>query len=338
MNEMILRQSQDFSLDFPYVNGKPDLTADFRTANADFVVDEELGFTPSGEGEHVLLQIRKNGENSHWVAEQIARCASVKTMDVGSCGRKDRHAVTSQWFSVYLPKGAEPNWLNLETENVKVLNVSRHSRKLRKGEHESNRFAIILRECQGSADEWQQRFERIAQSGVPNYFGEQRFGHDGGNLQQAELLLVSGQRIKNRQQRGLYLSAARSYLFNSLLGQRVEQGTWSTLIEGDVEQHGLPTIPLWGRGRSASQAQALALEEQLLQPWHNWCDALERVGLQQERRAAVAVPQDLQWQWLAADTCLIEFRLPPGVFATAVLRELCQLRNAASRANSPVSR
>lgn len=316
-----------FDLDWPYAYGNPTASGDFRTAPEDFVVDETLGFEPSGEGEHVVLHIRKRGDNTAWVAKQIAELAGVKPMDVGYCGLKDRHAVTTQWFSVYLGKKPEADWQRLNTESTHVLAVDRHSQKLRRGMHEANRFCITLRNVEGDKEALEQRLQQVEAQGVPNYFGEQRFGRDGGNLGQAHRILVEGLRMRDKQKRGLMLSAARSYLFNTVLAARVEASNWLTPLTGEVLDNGLSTGPLWGRGRPLVAEDALALEQQALSEWQAWCDGMEHSGLSQERRKLVLRPQGLQWQW-QGDDLVLRFALGTGDFATSVLRELIILRTA----------
>lgn len=316
-----------FNLDWPYAYGKPKSSGDFRTTPEDFVVDEILGFEPSGEGEHAVLHIRKRGDNTAWVAKQIAELAGVKPMDVGYCGLKDRHAVTTQWFSVYLGKKPDADWQRLNTESTQVLTVDRHAQKLRRGMHEANQFCITLRNVEGDKDELEQRLQQIEAQGVPNYFGEQRFGRDGGNLAQAHRILVEGLRMRDKQKRGLMLSAARSYLFNRVLAARVEAGNWLAPLTGEVLEGDLPTGPLWGRGRPQGSDAALALEQQALTDWQAWCDGMEHSGLSQERRKLVLKPGGLQWQWQESDLVL-RFTLGTGDFATSVLRELIILRSA----------
>lgn len=315
-----------FDLNWPYAYGAPDVTATFRREPEDFRVDENLGFEPSGEGEHVFLHVRKRGDNTDWVARQIARLADVRPMDVGYCGLKDRNAVTTQWFSVYLPKPKlstirDPDWLSLNSESLDIINVSRHQQKLRRGQHATNRFEIRLRDISGMLDE--ERLEAVLKRGIPNYFGEQRFGHNGNNLNVAHELLIGGRRIKNRQKRGLMISAARSYLFNSVLAKRVVQGNWKTLLDGDVNTDA-PTGPLWGRGRLTSSESTLALESEVLDQYQPWCEGLEHVGLTQERRPLVLLPQAPEWDRAGGDLTL-RFSLPPGAYATAVLREIAFL-------------
>lgn len=316
-----------FPLDFAFAYGKPGARALFRSEPEDFQVDEDLGFVPVGEGEHLYVHIRKRSQNTLWLAKQLARFCGVAPMDVGYCGLKDRHAVTTQWFSVYLPKAPVLDWSTFAVEGSEVLAVSRHLRKLKPGAHQANHFVIRLRNFssgEGSGN-IAERLENVA-TGVPNYFGEQRFGIAGGNLVEAERLLVAGQKIKNRKQRGLIISAARAYLFNCVLSRRVEEGTWRELLEGDVEG-AEPTGPLWGRGRPLVSGTTAALEEQTLQLCQAWREGLEHVGLQQERRSTRCRPQGFVAQWQGGDLQL-SFKLAPGQYATAVLREVAELETA----------
>lgn len=316
-----------FSLDFPFAYGQPNATAAFRVEPEDFQVDENLGFAPVGEGEHVYLHVWKRGENTAWVAERIAELAQVKVMDVGYCGRKDRHAVTTQWFSIYLPKQEfEPDWSALNSESIKIVSISRHQHKLRRGDHATNRFIIRLRDfVVADKATFEQRATQVLSQGVPNYYGEQRFGRNANNLPEAHAILVEGKRIRDKQKRGLMLSAARSYLFNQVLAARVLANNWQQLINGEPES--FPSAPLWGRGRSAATDEALALEVAAMDAWAEWRDGLEHVGLLQERRALVLKPDAATWQWIDADF-EISFTLGSGEFATTILRELAVLQSA----------
>ena len=316
-----------FSLDFPYAYGQPEASASFRVEPEDFHVDENLGFEPMGEGEHVYLHVWKRGENTAWVAEKIAGLAQIQIMDVGYCGRKDRHAVTTQWFSVYLPKKElEPDWTALNSDSIKILLISRHQHKLRRGDHQTNHFVIRLRDFV-VADKpcFEQKINKVLEQGVPNYYGEQRFGRNGNNLPEAHAILVEGKRIRDKQKRGLMLSAARSYLFNQVLAARVLANNWQTLLAGEPESY--PTAPLWGRGRSAAAGDALSAENNAMDAWAEWRDGLEHAGLSQERRALILKPSAASWCWLEADL-EIRFMLGSGEFATTILRELTVLQSA----------
>lgn len=296
-------------------------TAVLKQHNTDFKVTEIPLALPCGEGEHVWLYIEKNGANSAWVAKKIADLAGVKEMDVGLAGLKDRNAITRQWFSVYLPKGATPDFKALNDAEITVLEQSRHSKKLRRGDLLGNRFEIVLRDVQGDREKIEHNLGLIQQQGVPNYFGEQRFGHDGGNIESGRAMLAREIKVKNQAKKSIYLSAVRSLLFNEVLAERVRQHNWLQLIAGDVEAQQQPTGPLWGRGRLASTEAALALEQSIADQYQALCDGLEHAGLQQERRSLVAKPELFSWQWLENNQLALSFSLPSGYYATSVLQE-----------------
>jgi tRNA pseudouridine13 synthase len=303
-----------FDLAFPRALGPPVGSARLRAAPEDFQVDELLPaeFAFSGAGEHLCLRIRKRGQNSRWVAGQLAAAAGVAASEVGFCGLKDRQALTTQWFSVPAPDAAAPDLSGLDAE---VLDRRRHRARLRRGDHAGNRFRIRLRDFRGDRARADARLRQIG-AGVPNYFGPQRFGIDGGNLLAADRLLAR-RRIRGGGRNGIYLSAARSWLFNLVLAARVRDGSWRRALPGEPAPEG----PLWGRGRAPAAAAVAALEARVLAAWGHWCHALEHTGLRQERRPLVLVPEDWAWHWQGADLVL-EFGLGRGQFATAVLAEL----------------
>ena len=327
-----------------YVAGPPQVSARLKLAPEDFQVRECLGFEPDGTGSHALLHVRKREANTEWVARQLARHAGLPASRVSFAGLKDRQAVTEQWFSVDLAGAVEPDWATLDVAGVSVLRAERHGRKLKRGALTGNRFHLRLRELSGPIDELEARLARVTEQGVPNYFGPQRFGRDGANLNGAEALFA-GARIRDRHKRGMFLSAARSFLFNTVLSARVAQGSWCTILEGEalslrgsrsffVAEPGdtalaarlaagdiSPSGPLWGTGEALARAEAAALEHAVLEPYASWRAGLEAAGLRQERRALRLLPDGLQWDWEDGDLVL-EFQLPPGTYATALVREL----------------
>ncbi len=329
--------------DLPYAYDKPSSQGIIRKKLEDFIVHELLGFTPEGKGEHVFLQIEKRGENTDYVAVQLARFAGVARRDVSFAGLKDRHAVTTQWFSVWLPGKNEPDWPNFGTDNIKIKKIARHLRKLKRGALAGNQFVITVREWQGDRDEIIKRFETIKQLGVPNYFGEQRFGHAGQNVLKA-LELFRGAKFK-RHQRSIYLSAARSYLFNQILAQRINDGNWGQAISGDfmmLNQSGSffkaenldeeliqrcisgkihPSGALWGKGESELGSPALEIEQFIIGKFSELANGLEKAGLKLERRALRINMDSLVWNFVDKRTIKLEFFLPAGSYATAVLRE-----------------
>lgn len=332
--------------EMPNALGEPVGEAVIRQTADDFQVDEELGFDPDGEGEHLLLHVRKRHTNTHWLAGQLARLTGIPDNDVGYSGLKDRHAVTTQWFSLRLVDRPEPDWRSLDPELIQVLAVHRHRRKLRRGALRGNRFRLRLRQLTADPEQMAQRLQRLRETGMPNYFGEQRFGLDYSNLTQADRVFSADRRRMNRQLRGLLISAVRSQLFNQVLAERIRIGAWHTPLQGDYfmldgsrsgfaddpedrclaercrQQAIHPSGPLWGRGRPPVSEQTHALESKVLQPFAAWRDGLEHVGLAQERRPLRVRLESLQWRFVDGRDLVLEFFLPAGCFATVLLREL----------------
>lgn len=336
--------------DWPRVLGGAPCRARIRASAEDFRVDEVLGFEADGEGEHLLVQVQKRNRNTDQVARELARHAGIPARDVSYCGLKDRLAVTTQWFSLWLPGKADPDWAAIENDDLHILTQSRHRRKLPRGALKANRFVIVLRDVEGDTVELERRLTIISRQGVPNYFGEQRFGREGDNLNKA-LAMFGGRKVKDRHLRGLYLSAARSCLFNQVLAARVAAGNWNQALPGeacmlsgsrsffvaeliDTELESRlatndisPSAPLWGRGKLPCVDQARELELTALAGDEAFRQGLEQAGMKQERRATRLVVGDLRWRWLGEGNngerdLELAFELTSGSYATVVLREL----------------
>ena len=212
---------QSGPISMPYLHGGPLGTARLKAQPEDFVVEENLGFEPSGDGEHCLLWVEKRDLDSNTAVTLLADALGIRRRLVSHCGLKDRHAVTRQWFSIHLPGGASPEPESLESEGLRILRVTRNLRKLRRGTHLGNRFRIVLREVDLDPFVLRERWEQIVARGVPNFFGPQRFGHGGRNLEKAIAMFRGDFQTRDRLLRGLLLSAARSYLFNEFVGERM---------------------------------------------------------------------------------------------------------------------
>jgi len=307
-------------------------------------VEEIPGFEPDGEGEHLLLFVEKRELNTVDVANALRRLSGVRQVDVSYAGLKDRFSVSRQWFSIYLPGKSDPSFGEIEGDRLRVLKAVRHSRNLRRGALRGNRFRLVVREFSGDPDRVDEIFAAIARDGFPNYFGEQRFGRNNRNLVAAAELFAGGRRMR-RAEKGFPLSAARSMLFNRVLASRIDGGHWNQPLEGEVFQlagaRGLfretvlddellrrcadleisPTGPLWGRDArvqplgAARDAEYLALAEYM-----PWCEALEKEGLEGDRRALRATAAELRWAF-RNDQIEMEFVLGRGSYATVLVRE-----------------
>ncbi|TXD98516.1 tRNA pseudouridine(13) synthase TruD [Psychrobacter frigidicola] len=235
----------------------PLMQATYKTCAEDFVVNEILPNTFTDEGEHLWLHMQKVGMNTAYLAKLLSEWANIPLRDVGYSGLKDRHALTTQWFSLRIPKKQLPptNFTPTDlgdNETVQILAQHWHNKKLGRGAHRANQFVITLRDIQFEADNLlveqqqlvEQHLQHMNQYGVPNYFGPQRFGHGGNNVREA--LRLFAQPVKNinpsqkkgkrapREQHTMALSAARSLIFNKILAMRVRDGSWNQGMAGEV--------------------------------------------------------------------------------------------------------
>lgn len=333
-------------LDLPRAYGPAPARGRLRQRIDDFCVDEILGFEPGGEGPHAWLQIRKRDANTRWVAGMLARLAGVPRHAVGFAGLKDRAAVTTQWFSIPVEGRAEPDWSALAAHRLEVLRVVRNRRKLRRGVQKGNRFLIRVRDLEGDPAAIAERVDILRARGAPNYFGAQRFGRDAGNVAGAWDMLCGERRVRDRALRGLYLSAARSLLFNRVLARRVRAATWDRALPGEalmldgshsvfpsaapgtdivarLERLDLhPTGPLWGVGDPLASDAALAEEHAALTGCDPWCEGLAAAGLEAARRALRVRLGGLEVDFEAPDRIAVSFDLPAGAYATMAIREL----------------
>jgi tRNA pseudouridine13 synthase len=330
--------------EWPFSLGAPEVSGRIRLHLEDFCVREIPQFTPSGEGNHLWIEVEKRGANTHWVAEQLAAAAGIPARDVGFAGMKDRHGITSQWFSVALQEARNPEWDNWQIQDVSFLQVQHHNRKLKRGALKGNRFEIVVRELEGNIEGLEQRLEQVRKSGVPNYFGPQRFGFHGSNVLRGMNWLQHGGRLP-RNKRSIYISSVRSFLYNHVLARRVDLSNWNRILDGEIAMlngsHSVfpcvmpdpelsrrcdefdihPTGPLPGSGGMRPEQEAGVLEDEVLAGHSAMVEALTNNGARAERRSLRLVPEGLQFDLNGASLSL-SFGLPAGNYATTLLREL----------------
>ena len=330
-----------------WLHGRPVASGVLKASAEDFVVIEDLGYAPDGDGEQLLVRIRKNGCNTRFVADALAKFVGIHPRDVSFAGMKDRHAVTEQWFCLRVPGKITPDLTAFELAGVEVLESARHRRKLRTGALQGNAFTLVLRQI-SDREAVEERLQLIARDGVPNYFGSQRFGHEGNNLTMAQRWAADEIRVRERNKRSFILSAARSAMFNQVVSDRLaQQGSLCQVLPGDalqltgrgswfvadaveldtlqqrVEASELRiTAPLPGSGEWGTRDEALAFEQNSLTGEEALIALMDRERVDAARRAMLVIPRDLHWNWSDDATLEMNFWLPAGSFATSVVREL----------------
>ncbi|MEL0635988.1 MULTISPECIES: tRNA pseudouridine(13) synthase TruD [Marinomonas] len=343
--------------DWRYAWSKPTITGDLKTTVQDFYVEEVLGFEPDEQGEFCFVFIEKQGINTDFLAKRLAQIAGVAPNKVTYSGVKDRHACTRQWFCLHV-LNQTPDFSTIqeafrEPESVRVIQQSRHSKKLRTGSHVANRFVLRIRELEGDLSELEDRLELIKMGGVPNYYGPQRFGINGNNLHNGKNLVLKGRQSRNKLSKteSFWLSAIRSWCFNEALSDQVETGMWARLCDADIAQHQgkdnqfrvkdmtaalhlgamrgklHPVLPLvcegWEAGTGPQREQAI---KNSLSQSNELVEALVNFGLSRESRLARLMPMDMAWELLQIPNekaqLIVEFSLSKGCFATSILREM----------------
>lgn len=332
--------------------------ATYKAHTTDFIVNELLPLEFTGEGEHLWLHIQKSGMNTAYLAKLLSEWADIPLRDVGFSGLKDRHALTTQWFSLRIPKKQLPDseFAPVDigaNESITILEQQWHNKKLNRGTHRANQFTITLRDIQfadlevtaseqdlsakqSDKSAVEQHLANISTTGVPNYFGPQRFGRSGNNIREALSLFArpvpearppsnKGKRKRvPREQNTMELSAARSLIFNEILAARVRDGSWNNGLAGEVfnldgsgsifasdeiddtlrarlesgDIH--PTAVLWGTGNEKVSGKAAAMETDIIA--HSalltqLATGLEQRDIKAQRRALRLPIEALSWEW-----------------------------------------
>lgn len=336
-----------------YLLGKPHSSGVIRSQPEDFQVEEELGFMPIGEGEHLWINISKRLMNTQEVVSTLSKATGVARKDIGYSGQKDRNAVASQWFSLQVGNRHDEivdrlGELFRSHGMIALKHMALHTNKLKRGVHRSNRFRICVREFEGCARGLEGKIQFLCSQGAPNYFGPQRFGRGGRNILLAKRIFNGTISKVDRNARGMALSAARAWIFNRVLSGRLGTWEWNEPVSGDAMQldgsnaffvhdgsdpavvdrigrHDLHiTGPMWGQGSLPTKGNVAEFELCSVKHIRLLPQGLERAGLHQQRRALRMVPRDLNWRLGKDRDLYLEFVLNRGSYATALLRELVE--------------
>lgn len=361
-----------FELTLPYIAADADgVGGDLRTTPDHFVVEEVPLYEPDGAGAHLYVNLTKVELSTKEVQSLLAAHYCVDKSAIGFAGMKDKHARTTQTFSLPLDQinaarfSLHEERIAGEIESalpVTVHWVKRHRNKLKAGHLLGNRFRITISNLDCREDEALKRFETIAhqirRTGVPNYFGPQRFGINGANVARGFEVLTRRKHVRDRWLRRFLVSSYQSYLCNRYLAARIEQGAFHKLLAGDVAKKydtgGLfevtdldaeaPryeakeisfTAPMFGPKMKAATGAAGHLEAAILAETPLSLDHFRRAKADGSRRLGRLLLPDIRAE--AQSTCrkdgteislevetslVVYFFLPKGAFATTVLREI----------------
>ena len=324
-------------------SGVPGCGGVFKASPEDFVVEELPAYQPSGEGEHLFVWVEKRGRSTPDVAKALARHCGLEARLVSWAGLKDQQAVTRQYLC--LPaKAGEPAIGTFSSPGVTVVRWARHRNKLKNGHLHGNRFELVLRGVTdlGALDE---TLRVLTARGVPNYYGEQRFGVTGSNAERGKALLLAGGRHRDRFERKLLLSAYQSALFNRVLALRLGRGSFDRALLGDVlkkhETNGefvcsdpavdqprverfevSPTGPMFGPEMTQPLGEAAEVEAEVLAADGVTLETFEAGGDETRgTRRFLRIPLEVRHE-TAPEGVRLAFALPAGSYATVVVREL----------------
>jgi tRNA pseudouridine13 synthase len=325
--------------DLPGIGGR------IKVEPEDFEVEEIAAYAPSGEGEFLYLWIEKRDMGAQYFGGHLARRLEIPNSEIGTAGLKDRRAVTRQWVSV--PLRAEPNLAKIDGDGVKLLDVKRHSNKLRPGHLRGNRFRILVRDAGDTG--LSPILDRLRQVGLPNYYGPQRFGREGDTFQIGRDLLLKtpeARPVRNPFLKKLSLSAVQSALFNDYLAKRIADGLLTRVVQGDVmgklpfggiftaddlaaeqarfDRREIVTQgPIFGAKMFPAKDEAARREAAVLDEWQFSRATFTGFGklLQGTRRHNAVYLDDLASE-AAPEGVRLSFTLPAGSYATILLREV----------------
>lgn len=347
-----------------YLEFAPAVSAKLKVALTDFKVEENLGFEPTSSGEHIFLKVKKINLSTLDVARKLSEITGLKMSSIGYSGMKDKRAECVQWFSIPFQEELENLIGSLENDQLMVITKHLNTRKLRIGSHKENNFRIKLRDCRGEKSEFERRLYRVMEQGIPNYFGVQRFGKHMNNIRTVMNLaqerpnLLTPEFSKKRMaksvlNKGILISAARSYVFNQVLSTRIKSGNWNEYVPGDVinldgtDSYFLVANDQWDdtleerlnnfdihisgplagiiaqEYKYVTKSKAADIEGVYLIKFRPLVKKLIEMNVLASRRPMRFRPKDLRWSWEGDDILDLSFSLRRGCYATSLLREVC---------------
>ena len=320
-----------------------------------FIVEEIPLYEPSGTGEHLYINFTKKALTTRDIENKLRDLFHIKSDKIGFAGLKDKYAITTQTVSLHLGKIDEQKIKEI-VENIeknipiKINRAKLHKNKLRKGHLLGNKFTIIISDLNTDIKKaitiTNQVFSEIEKYGLPNYYGEQRFGTFQDNYQEGLQIIVLGKHPRTWIEKFL-VSSYQSYLFNEYLKIRIEQGFFDKLLLGDIAKKtdtgGLFKVenlkqdqkrfdakeisftgPLYGKKMLTTSDEALKFENAVLEKENISMEQLEKSGVLGNRRPGRIFPNKLSVKE-HEDGIKVEFFLPKGSYATILLREIMKI-------------
>ncbi len=329
----------------PYMTDDlPGIGGELKAEPSHFVVEEIPLYEPEGEGEHIYISLRREGQTTRQIQMELCRIFDLNDAAVGCAGLKDKHARTTQTFSLHMPGDEQQVADRIQQEmNVELLSSRRHQNKLRTGHLIGNRFTIVVVDVKDDALAIAERIaSQLNESGLPNFYGEQRFGRDGQNATTGREI-INGRRVRKHWMRRLMLSAYQSQLFNEWLVARIERGWFGKILEGDVARKedtgGMFTVedveaeqarfenreiaftgPIFGKKMRKALGMSGDLEEEILAREEVTLEQFSKARVNGTRRRACLFLDDLAFS-RHPEGLSFSFSLPKGSYATTLMRE-----------------
>ena len=337
----------------PYATGELEGTGGrLRARDGHFVVEEIPLYDASGTGSHLYLNFTKERLTTKEACGIISGASGVNEKEIGFAGMKDKHAVTTQTFSIPVPNmnSGDVDLLIARMESLPMkLNWAKlHGNKLRTGHLLGNRFTILISGIDGSIDSALEKAEAVGrmikERGIPNYFGEQRFGAEGDNHEKGMKIINGTMRVGNRWLRRFLVSSFQSHMCNIYLSERFNRGLFWRILEGDIakkhdtgglfevsdekecqkrfDSHEISfTAPIYGSKMWSASGEPGRLEQEIFSSCGVSAEQLASAGVEGTRRLGRLLVPDLVAR-KSAEGLTVSFSLPKGAFATTVMREI----------------
>ncbi len=299
------------------------LNLHYKETPEDFLVEEIPLYPFTGEGQHLIIKIEKKNLTTLDVVKRISKTFKIKEKLIGYAGLKDKRSISIQYISIPYEKELENNLHNIEDDNLRILDTTRHKNKLKPGHLKGNIFEIKIKT--DDKEQLLKRLEKIQTVGFPNFFDSQRFSSNNFEL---GMKLLKGEKVKASPYKiRLFISAVSSKIFNLYLLERIKKGKFFETMEGDIVKNikgkDIPTGPILGYKMPEPQGESFNFERKIL----------ETVGIRKEdfkpfkskgTRRIIRIFPEIHNVSCDGEKIILKFFLPKGSFATVLLKELSE--------------